>query len=129
MIGDNMDNIYAIIDVEGYANEMREAAAKSIADPFDDDLNNYISIGQMVNLIYEECIGIDKECRPLVNEDSNEKIYESTMTWIYNVGLAKLAAKNLIECAWDSTDKEFIFWSLQQENNQYEQGRNSTKNH
>lgn len=107
------NDVYAITDINGYASEMREAAAKSIADPFDDDLNAYISIDQMINLIKDECIGFDDKERPLLDEYSNEKIYESTMTWIHNIGLAKLASKNMIECAWDDKENNFIFWENQ----------------
>lgn len=106
-----MDNIYAIVDLEGYAREMREAAAKSLADPFDDDLDQYISIGQMINLVHEQCVSLDDQLRPLLNEDTNEQIYESTVTWIHNSGLSKLAAKGLIECAWDDKNQEMIFWT------------------
>lgn len=124
------NDLYAIVDVEGYASEMRQAAAKSIADPFDDNLDTYISIGQMINLISDECVGFDSQDRPLLNEDTNEKIYESAVVWIHNVGLAKLASKNLIECAWDSKDKEFIFWANENSGERpNEQERNQSKNH
>lgn len=123
------NDVYAIVDLDGYATEMRQAAAKSIADPFDDDLNTYISLKQMINLINDECIGFDDKDRPLLNEDTNEKIYESTVVWIHNIGLAKLASQNLIECAWDSTEKEFIFWANQPPGEQHnEQKRNQAKN-
>ena len=108
------DDLYAIVDLDGYAKEMREAAAKSIADPFDDDLDSYISVNQMVNLVKNECVGFDYNNRPLLNEDTNEKIYVSTVAWIQNVGLAKLASQGLIECAWDSKTNEMIFWANEQ---------------
>ena len=108
------DDLYAIVDLDGYAKEMREAAAKSIADPFDDDLDSYISVNQMVNLVKSECVGFDYNNRPLLNEDTNEKIYVSTVAWIQNVGLAKLASQGLIECAWDSKTNEMIFWANEQ---------------
>lgn len=108
------DGLYAIVDIDGYAREMRDAAAKSIADPFDDNLDTYISIDQMVNLVKSECVGFDDLNRPLLNENANEKIYESTLTWIHNVGLAKLASKNIIECAWDDKANEMIFWANEQ---------------
>lgn len=124
------NDVYAITDINGYALEMREAAAKSIADPFDDNLDTYISLNQMINLIKDECLGFDYKDRPLLNEDVNEKIYESAAIWIHNIGLAKLAAKNLIECAWDSKEKEFIFWASQTTGESpNESTRNSTKNH
>lgn len=108
-----MNDIYAITDLEGYAKEMREAAAKSLAQEHDENLDEFISINQMINLVKSECIGFDNHDRPMLDEDCNEKIYESTVTWIHNIGLAKLAAQGLIECAWDDNSHEMVFWSKQ----------------
>lgn len=105
------DDIYAIVNLEGYAKEMRECAAKSLCDDYNDNLDEYININQMVNLIKSECIGFDDNDRPLLNEDSNERIYASAVTWINNAGLAKLAADGYVECAWDNTKNEMIFWA------------------
>ncbi len=107
----NMSEVYAITDLEGYATEMREAAAKSLSQSYEENLDDFISIGQMINLVNSECIGFDNKDRPLLNEDVNEKIYEHTVTWIHNVGLAKLAAKGFVECAWDEISNEMVFWA------------------
>lgn len=104
------EEIYAITNLKGYAEEMRDAAAKSFSEDCD-DIDSYISINQMINLVKSECIGFDDQDRPLLNEDANEKIYESTVTWINNVGLAKLAAQGYVECAWDNNSNEMVFWA------------------
>jgi hypothetical protein len=106
-----MSDVYAIVDIEGYASEMREAAAKTISDSHEDNLDDFISIDQMIGLVKENCVGFDDNDRPLLNEDANEIIYESTVSWIHGVGLAKLASKGLIECAWDNDTNGMIFWS------------------
>ena len=106
-----MSDIYAITDLEGYAKEMRDAAAKSLAQDHDENLDEFISINQMINLVKSECVGFDNKDRPLLNEDANEQIYEHTVTWIHNVGLAKLAAKGFVECAWDEKTNDMIFWA------------------
>lgn len=105
------EELYAIINLEGYASEMRQAAANSLSSDYDDNLDDYISIKQMINLVKEHCAGFDDEDRPLLNEETNEDIYESTVTWIHNVGLAKLAAKDLVQCAWDDKANEMVFWA------------------
>jgi hypothetical protein len=111
-IGDKMDNeVYAITNLEGYAAEMRQAAANSLSSNNENNLDDYISISQMINLVRSECVGFDNDERPLLNEDANEKIYESAVTWIHNVGLAKLAAKDLVQCAWDEKINDMIFWA------------------
>lgn len=109
-MGKNNEEVYAITNIEGYASEMREAAANTFTESHD-DIDSYISLNQMINLIKSECIGFDDQDRPLLNEDANEKIYESTVTWINNVGLARLASEGYIECAWDSNSNEMVFWA------------------
>jgi hypothetical protein len=105
------EELYAITNLNGYVTEMRQAAASTLSSDSCDNLDEFISLKQMINLVKSECVGFDDNNRPLLNEDTNEKIYESTVTWIHNVGLAKLAAKNLVECAWDSETNEMVFWA------------------
>jgi hypothetical protein len=106
-----MSDIYAITDIEGYVLEMRMAAAQSLVNDIEENLDDFISIGQMINLVKNECVGFDDKSRPLLDEDANERIYENTVIWIHNVGLAKLAAKGLVECAWDEKNNEMVFWA------------------
>ena len=105
------DQVYSIYDVNGYVSQMREAAAKSISeDSINDDLDTYITIDQMMGLVKSNCLGYDENNNPLLNENSNEKIYEEAAVWIHNVGLSKLSAKDLVECAWDDELNEMVFW-------------------
>lgn len=103
--------VYAIINLEGYATQMRSAAAKSLSDDPEDQLDDYISIGQIINMVNQECVGFDEEDRPLLDENANETIFENTAIWIHNVGLAKLAALDLVECAWDNECNDMVFWA------------------
>lgn len=112
-----MSEIYTIIHLEDYAKEVRASAALSICKDHSENLDEYVSIGQMINLIRENCLGVDDENRPLLNEDANIKIFEETSVWIHSIGLARLAAKDLIECAWDSESNEMIFWAKEQPEN------------
>ena len=120
-----MSEVYAIIDLEGYASQMREAAAKSICPENADNLDEYISLGQMTNLVEEFCLGHDDENRPLLDEDTNVQIFEETALWIHNIGLAKLAAQDLVECAWDDKTNDMVFWS---KTNEQPKRKNSRKN-
>jgi len=105
------EEIYAINNLDGYVSQMREAAANSISDnSSDDDLDTYISIDQMIGLVKSNCLGYDENNHPLLNEDNNQKIFEEAATWIHNVGLARLAAQDLVECAWDDELNEMVFW-------------------
>lgn len=105
------EEVYAITNIEGYVTQMREAAAANISENSNqDNLNDYISIDQMIGLVKNHCIGYDDQNHPLLNEENNQKIFEETTTWIHNVGLAKLAAQDLVECAWDDELNEMVFW-------------------
>jgi hypothetical protein len=120
-----MSEVYAITNLEGYAEEMRVCAAKHICDTYDDDLNEYISIGQMINLVKQNCVGFDEQNRPLLDEDANCEIFEQTSVWIHNVGLARLASKDLVQCAWSDKDNTMIFWT--EKNNESKPKRKRNK--
>jgi hypothetical protein len=106
-----MSEVYAIVDLQGYVTQMRDAAAKSISTDNTDNLDEYISLAQMTNLVEEFCLGHDDNDRPLLDEQTNEQIFEETAIWIHDIGLAKLAAQDLIECAWDANTNEMVFWA------------------
>lgn len=126
-----MSELYAIVDLRGYLTQMREAAAKSICGNTDDNLDEYISLNQMIGLVKQHCKGYDNEGRPLFDEISNEQIFEDIAIWIHDAGLAKLAAKDLIECAWDNESNEMVFWAKEDKaksNESNKPKRNSRKN-
>lgn len=105
------DRVYAITDLEGYVSQMREAAANDLCDSCTDNLDDYVSLNQITNLVREKCLGFDDHDRPILNENINEQIFEETSIWIHSVGLAKLAAKDIVECAWDDESNEMVFWA------------------
>lgn len=106
-----MAEVYAIVDLNGYVSQMREAAAKDISEnSSNDNLDDYISLDQMIGLVKSNCLGYDDNQYPLLNEKANQKIFEETAVWIHNVGLARLAAQDLVECAWDDKLNEMVFW-------------------
>ena len=123
-----MSEVYAIIDVNGYVTQMREAAANSISPDCKDNLDEYISLGQMTNLVEEFCLGHDDENRPLLDEDTNEFLFEEIALWIHNIGLAKLAAQDLVECAWDDKVNEMVFWAKETKKEKKSNAKSRTRN-
>lgn len=89
---------------------MRDAAAKSLKEDYAENLDEYISLQQVYNIIAKESVGLDDEDRYILSEESNEVIFENIRVWIYNCGLAKLAGNDMIECAWDDESNEMVFW-------------------
>ena len=105
-----MSKLYSIFDLKGYATDMRNAAAKSLKEDYSENLDDYISLQQVYNIVAKESVGLDDEDRYILSEDSNEVIFENIKVWIYNCGLAKLAGNDMIECAWDDESNEMVFW-------------------
>ena len=123
------DQVYAVTDLQGYISQMRNVAAESVSENSDNDnLDSYISLDQMIGIVKSQSLGTDEENRYLLNEKANEKIFEETAVWIHNVGLAKLAAKDRIECAWDDELNEMVFWSKESKQNEQPKRKRKRKN-
>ena len=101
---------YSIIDLKGYAQTIREGAAKSFTENYEENLDEFISIDQIIGLINEHNVGRDDEDNYLITEDNFNEIFEEVRNRLYTVGLSRLAAKGLVECAWDDESNEMVFW-------------------
>lgn len=103
-----MNDTFIINDIDKLAYSIRKNAALTISDS-SDNLDSFISIGQMKNLINNYVI-ISEDNDLMLDEEGYEQIFDETSTWIINIGLAKLAAEDKIECAWDDESNDMIFW-------------------
>ena len=101
---------YSIIDLEGYAKAMRDGAASSFEKDYTENLDDFITIPQVINMIKENNLGLEEEGNYLINEDIFDEIFESIRNQLYEVGLSKLAAKGFIDCAWDDNSNQMVFW-------------------
>jgi hypothetical protein len=101
---------YSIIDLEGYANAMRGGAASSFEKDYTENLDDFISLGQVINMIKKNSLGLDEDNNYLISEEIFENIFDDIRDCIYGVGLAKLSANGHIECAWDNDSNEMVFW-------------------
>jgi hypothetical protein len=101
---------YSIIDLEGYAKAMRDGAASSFEKDYTENLDEFITVGQVINMIKQNNLGLDEEGNYLINEEIFDDLFNDIRDWFYGVGLAKLAAKGHVECAWDNDSNEMTFW-------------------
>jgi hypothetical protein len=122
------NNYYAITDIEGYATQLRFVVAENIATNNQENLDEYITIEQIINIVHEHCLGLDDQSRPILDEETNEDVFEAVTTWFHNVGLSKLAAKGLLECAWDDEHNEMIFWPNKEPNHEAKKSSRSREN-
>lgn len=109
--------MHCIVNLDKYVEYARRMVAISFAkdkgEELDesDDLDTYVTIGQGHQMVAENAMGVDEDGRYLITDKGYKNLFEQLRTRIYNSGLSKLAAKNLIECAWDDKMNTMIFWS------------------
>jgi hypothetical protein len=101
---------YSIVDLTGYAKAMREGAASSFDKEYTENLDDFISLNQVINLIKKNNLGLDEEGNYLITPDIFDDVFNEIREWLYGVGLAKLASKGRVECAWDNDANEMVFW-------------------
>lgn len=106
------DAMYRIKDMDGLCSSIRKDVAKDltgekIVHMTDLDLNEFITIQQIKNIIMNNCI-VDDECI-LLNTDIYTKILEEVSSDMYGAALSKLAASDKIDVAWDDDLNEMIF--------------------
>jgi hypothetical protein len=101
---------YSIIDLQGYAKAMRDGAASSFEKDYTENLDEFISIGQVINMIKKNNLGLDEEGNYLINEQIFDDVFNYIRDWLYEVGLCKLAAKGFVDCSWDDESNEMVFW-------------------
>jgi hypothetical protein len=106
---------YSIIDLEGYAKAMRDGAASSFEKDYTENLDDFISIGQVINMIKKHNLGLDDEGNYLINEQIFDDVFNDIRDWLYGVGLAKLASKGFVDCSWDDESNEMVFWLANQD--------------
>lgn len=106
-----MGEVHAIMNLDRYSAYIRRMAAASFSEEYEDDLDEFVTIKQTSKIIEEYSLGKDEKGRLLVDEEANKLIFEAVKVRLYNSGLSKLAAKDLLECAWDDKKGEMIFWS------------------
>ena len=105
-----MNDAFIINDIEKFAYSIRKNSALSIASDDSENLDDYISLQQMQNIIRNHTT-LSEDGLLIVDEEGYENIFEETSAWIINIGLAKLAGDDKIECAWDDESNEMVFWN------------------
>lgn len=102
---------YSITDLIGFAESLRTGAAESIVENSKENLDEFITIKQIINMIITKSLGQDSDGLYVIDEDIFDELFEQIRVNIYESGLAKLAAQDIIECAWDNDSNEMVFWT------------------
>ena len=101
---------YAITDMRGFIKSVRDGAAESICESYTENLDDFITVPQIEKLVINKSVGTDDNGDYLITEAVFDDILEEVRGSIYQAGLSKLAAKGIIECAWDDDSNEMVFW-------------------
>ena len=109
------EETHVIMNLDKYAIYVRGKAASYLSEEYEEDLDEFVTLGQVKQMIDEHSSGKDEKERYLLSESDCDDLLESLGIRLYNCGLSKLAARNLLECAWDSEKGEMVFWNLQTE--------------
>lgn len=118
-------NIYSITDLDGYASSIRDGVAQSFVENYNENLDEYITIEQVKNIIVGYSLGQDEDENYLINAEVFNDTFDDVREWFYEAGLSKLAAKGIVECAWDDDSNQMVFWvknNEQQSSNTTETG-------
>lgn len=105
-----MNEAFIINDITKLAYSIRKNAALSISSDTNETLDDFININQVENIIRNYTITSEDDDL-ILDEDGYNSIFDEITSWIVNVGLAKLAGSNKIECAWDDEKNDMVFWT------------------
>ena len=120
------NTIYSINDLDGYAASIRDGVAQSFVENYSENLDEYITIDQVKNLIIDYSLGQDEDDNYLINSEVFNDTFDDVREWFYEAGLSKLAAKGVLECAWDDDADRMVFWV--KDNEQQSSGTTETGN-
>lgn len=105
---------YVITDLEGFAQLTRKNVAESFTENYTENLDDFISIQQVIGIIEENSYGKTENNKIIISEDNFNNIFDHIRVRLYEVGLAKLASQGLLECAWNTETNQMEFWSNEQ---------------
>lgn len=102
--------IYSITHLDEYASSIRDSVAQTFTENYTDDLDSYITVEQVKSLIIGYSLGQDDDGLYLINEEVFNDTFDDVRQWFYESGLSKLAAQDVLECAWDDKTNQIVFW-------------------
>jgi hypothetical protein len=105
-----MNQTFSISDMGGFVYAIRDGAAKSIHDNYTEDLDSFVTLNQVTQLVIDNSLGKDEFGEYLITEEIFDTIFEEIRDGIYQAGLSKLAAKGYVECSWDDDNNQMVFW-------------------
>lgn len=107
-----MTNVYRIDDIVQMASAMRSATFESrdLGVPHPDvGYDGYVTVPQIESMIRDQAEE-DEEGYLYIDSDGIIEVEEAIASAVHSAALSKLAAADLIECAWSDEDNDFIYF-------------------
>lgn len=103
---------YIVSEDDKFCKSIRKQALKSLSKESINsiDLDLFITLDQCRDIVYNCCAGQDPDGRCIIDEETYLDMLIEISEQIYQSALSKLAADNIIECAWDDEEGHMIFW-------------------
>ena len=109
---------YSITDSLEFARIMRNCAAESLSEEYtgepkyysDEELDQIVTLHQVESIVSEHSLGVDEDEKEIIDTDVFNNIFDETRNLIYQSAMSQLAAKGLVECAWDDEENKMVFW-------------------
>jgi hypothetical protein len=106
----NNQELFVIDDLNGYSTQMRSAAAQHIKAYSFNNLDNYVTLNQVIQTVIENSRGYDDQDRVIVRTEDHENIFNQLVMRLYHTSLCKMASKDEIQCAWNNETNIMEFW-------------------
>lgn len=103
-------NVYAISEMDKFCIALKKEAINCLSCEEDKTIDCFITNPQCIDIIERLCYFKDEDGIIYINEDSYTEIVLEIAEQIYQSALSKLAANDLIQCAWDEDENKMIFW-------------------
>tara|TARA_B100000902_G_C27316293_1_gene921546 strand:+ start:3654 stop:4034 length:381 start_codon:yes stop_codon:yes gene_type:complete len=102
---------FSIKKLDEMSDIIRENAATSLAETYSSSqLDKFVTINQIENLIIEHSFGTDDQGQYIIDIEVFQDVFDSVRNMIYQSALSKLAASGTIESAWDTDKDKMVFW-------------------
>lgn len=104
------EKVYSIVDLLDYSSIVRDGAAKSFCEDYTENLDDFITVEQVIKLVKQFSLGKSEKGEYLINDEIFEFTFDKIREQIYHAGLSKLASKDVVEVAYNSENDEWEFW-------------------
>ena len=101
---------YVITKMEKFCKAIITEAANGLSQKQNGNINDFITIEQCKQIVESQCDIAEDTGEYTINEKSYWNIITKVSEQIYQSALSKLAADDIIECAWDDDANKMIFW-------------------